>query len=148
MHAFRRRIVLGLVILASAGCTQSGHDYYAKETTPVMGRLTVDGKPPGAPVTVTCHPASGPDLEHPTITQALTNENGEFTFSTYKSGDGVPPGEYKLTFFWGKFNAMTRSFAGPDRLKNRYRKPEKSPVSLSVSEGEPVDLGEIALTTK
>lgn len=138
-------LAMGAVLV---GCSSNEHEYFAKPTTKVSGTVTVDGKPPGSPIVVKCHPEGGIDKEHPSITQGLTTPDGNFHFSTYEDGDGVPPGSYKITFFWGKFNAVSGSYGGPDKLKNRYSKPEKTPIELQVPDGEPIDMGTIALTTK
>lgn len=135
-------------VLFFLGCRQDEHVYYAKPTTKVSGKVTVDGAAPGSPIVIKCHPVGGLDAEHPSVTQALTDPDGAFHFSTYQDGDGVPQGDYAITFFWGKYNAISAGFVGPDRLKNRYVKPDKTPIKLSVSDDKPIDMGTIALTTK
>lgn len=140
-------VCLGL-LTAALGCSSNEHEYYAKPTTAVTGMVTVDGAAPGSPIVIKCHPVGGLDVEHPSITQALTTPEGTFTLSTYEEGDGIPAGKYQVTFFWGKFNPVSASFVGPDKLKNRYAKPEKTPITLDVNGDEPIDMGVIALTTK
>lgn len=139
---------LAVAVVMILGCGQPEHAYHKKPTAKVTGRVTVDGKPPGSPISITCHPEGEADVEHPTITQGLTDNDGAFSLSTYEQGDGVPPGEYRLTFFWGKFNPISVSFSGPDQLKKRYDTPAKSPIQFSAPDTTPVDLGEISLTTK
>ena len=68
--------------------------------------------------------------------------------STYNAGDGVPPGEYTLTFAWQEFNLLSRQYSGPDKLKQRYSDPANSTFKITVKEGEELDMGIIALTTK
>lgn len=138
---------LGLLTIA-LGCSSNEHEYYAKETTPVSGTITVDGAAPGSPIVINCHPVGGIDAEHPSVTQALSTPEGTFRFSTYEEGDGIPTGKYQVTFYWGKFNPVSASFVGPDKLKNRYAKPDKTPITLDVNGGEPIEMGVIALTTK
>ncbi|UUO06471.1 hypothetical protein M4951_24385 [Blastopirellula sp. J2-11] len=147
----RNLLALSLVAaaLGSLGCGEKDHEYFAKPTIQVSGIVTVDGRPPGSPIVIECQNVGAADLEHPSVTQSLTSEDGRFALSTYVEGDGVPPGSYALTFYWGKLNQMSVGFSGPDRLKNRYNKPEKSPVKLTLTaDQKPVDLGEIELTTK
>lgn len=144
MEAFALSLTVAMVV----GCGQAEHAYHKKPTTKVTGRVTVDGQPPGSPVSITCHPEGEADVTNPTITQGLTDKEGAFSLSTYEQGDGVPSGDYHLTFFWGKFNAISARFSGPDRLKKRYDTPAKSPVEFSVTDTQPIDLGEISLTTK
>ena len=91
------------------------------------------------------------DQEHPTISSTLTGEDGKFEISTYKSGDGVPAGDYTLAFMWGKLNLIAGSYGGPDKLNGRYSDPKTSEFKFTVATGEDaaaIDLGTIELTTK
>ena len=97
---------------------------------------------------VVCHNVKGIDKENPTQSRADTDSDGVFQLSTYKAGDGVPEGEYVLTFTWQKIDVMKRRPAGTDNLNDRYKDPVKSVFKVSVEEGEPIDLGRIDLTTK
>ncbi len=121
---------------------------YTKKTFPVKGQITVDGKEPGSTVQVMCHNLGEADTKHPTISGSKTDDDGSFELSTYTTGDGIPVGDYTLTFQWKKYNSMSRGYSGPDKLKKRYDKPENSKIKFSVVEGEPTDLGVIELTTK
>ncbi|MFI4873821.1 MAG: hypothetical protein ACIALR_00680 [Blastopirellula sp. JB062] len=147
-----RKDVAGLAFCAAAvallGCGREEHEYFSKPTTPVRGTVSVDGEPPGSPIVIRCHPVDGEDAEHPSITQGLTDNEGNFQLSTFVAGDGAPPGNYAMTFYWGKYNAISAGFAGPDRLKNRYSKPDKTPIHLVVTADEPIDMGTLELKTK
>lgn len=139
--------LLGLVVASalSAGC---GGDEgpYRKETHPVVGQVLIDGKPV-KDVAVKARSVEGLDQEHPTVTSAFTDEEGRFELSTYESGDGIPEGEYVLTFVWGRWNSFSMSYGGPDKLKGRYNDPEESNIRFTVEGGEPIDLGKIELST-
>lgn len=126
----------------------SPEEPFTKKTYPVKGKIMVDGKEPGSPLQIACHNTGEIDTEHPTASGCISNTDGTFELSTYTTGDGIPPGDYTLTFIWKKFDLMSRSYGGPDKLKKRYDKPEKSKIKFSVVEGEPTDLGVIELTTK
>lgn len=144
---------LGALLLAMLPCliASCGGDEepFRKETIPVTGQIVVDGQPPGAPLQVYCHAANGMDTEHPSVTEAITAEDGTFALSTYETGDGVPPGQYTLTVKWQQFNTFSMGYGGPDKLNDRYSDPNTSELTLSVESGdEPVDLGKIELTTK
>lgn len=132
-----------------SGCGRK-EEPYRKQTYRVVGVVTVDGVPPDTPLQITCHDVKGIDAEHPTVSASLTGQGGKFEISTYESGDGVPAGEYVLTFEWKQINLVTMNFGGPDRLNKRYNDPAKSEVRFVVEEGAqgPIDLGTIALTTK
>lgn len=112
----------------------------------MTGEVYVDGAP-AAQVVIQCTNVLGLDKEQPTISKAVTDDAGKFEISTYESGDGMPEGDYVLTFTWGDYNAIARSY-GPDKLKNKYADPDKSEHKFTVVKGEPTDLGRIDLQTK
>lgn len=119
---------------------------YQKPTAPVKGLILIDGEVPADPVKVYCHPVDGMDQEHPSVSQCISGEGGRFELSTYEEGDGVPEGEYRLTFQAGKLNLITRGYDG-DLFKDKYSDPKTSKVRLTVSGTEPIDMGRIELTT-
>lgn len=119
-----------------------------KDTFQLTGQVLVDGKPPDSPLKVTAHNLAGLDKKQPTFSSTITDKQGRFAMSTYESGDGVPAGDYVLTFFWGKMDLIGGSYGGKDKLKGKYSEPETSPIKVSVKPGEPTDLGTIKLSTK
>ena len=146
MSAFIKRMVcVAAVCLLSCSCGDKIPD--RKPTFPVTGEVYVDGQP-AAQLQVTCHDVKGIDTADPTVSAALTDQDGKFAVSTYQSGDGVPEGEYVLTFVWGKFDLISKSYGGADRLKGRYSDPQKSAWRFRVEAGKPIDLGCIELSTK
>lgn len=146
-HMPRRPLELCLVVLAVfLFCSCSGKRDYGKETFPVIGTVYVDGEP-AAGLSLTLHAVNGLDAEVPTFSATTTKEDGTFAISTFEEGDGVPVGEYVVTFEWGKLNMISMSYEG-DRLKGKYNDPAKSDVKVTVTEGQPTDLGQIDLTTK
>lgn len=90
----------------------------------------------------------GLDTEHPTASTAVSDQDGRFSFSTYETSDGLPPGEYRLTVSWLEFNVISSSFGGPDKLNGRYSDAETSELKVSVASGAPVDMGTLDLSTK
>jgi 5-hydroxyisourate hydrolase-like protein (transthyretin family) len=127
-------------------CSCEKQDESRKETFPVTGIVSVDGSPV-AELAVYCTNVAGMDTENPTTSSAFTDAEGKFEISTYKAADGVPAGDYVLTFKMGKMNVMARSYEG-DKFKGRYADPKTSEVKFTVKDGEPNDLGTITLTTK
>lgn len=100
-----------------------------KPVYPVKGQVTFDGKP-AAGAAVTLHPQNVP--EHPwTKPSGEVNENGEFTISTYKSGDGAPAGSYAVTIVW-----IPPNFAGPtekgNKLPARYANKDTSGLTVEI----------------
>jgi hypothetical protein len=135
-----------LLILAT-GCREEAKPFQ-KVVVPVKGKVTVDGKAPTSPIKIDVHYLGAPDMEHPTASSGLTGEGGEFSLSTYDSGDGVPVGEYALTYFWGDFNLVSMNYGGKDKLNRRYSKAADSVSKFKAEEGKPIDLGVVELKTK
>lgn len=117
----------------------------------VRGSVTVDGKPE-AGVIVRCIPVGA--FQPAELSAALggrTNEDGEFTLSTYEIDDGVPPGDYTLLFVWPTPSLKKQSRADEeknDRLKGRYSKAGQAAVKIKVEADQPQILDEIELKTK
>jgi len=126
------------------GCGESHPDWLP--TYPVTGKVLVDGEPVEF-LAVYCDRLSELDKEHPTKSQCFTQKDGSFTIGTYLSNDGVPEGDYALTFQWGEINRYSRGYDG-DKLNGRYSDPEESALKFTVEPGQPIDLGTIELTTK
>ncbi len=136
--------IILLVGMIGMGCSSPGPD--RKETCKVSGQVLIDGQPVDS-VAVYCTDVNGIDTAEPTMSACFTGTDGRFALSTYEKGDGVPPGEYTLTFLWGQFN-MNMQYGGPDKLHDRYMDATKSTIKFTVEPGEPKDLGKIELTTK
>lgn len=136
---------LAIVCLHLCSCAEKTPD--RKPTFPVTGRVQVDGRP-AAQLSLTCHDVKGLDPLQPTVSSAITDQDGKFALSTYQSGDGVPEGEYVLTFVWANFDLISKSYGGADGLKGRYSDPQKSEWRFRVQAGKPIDLGCIELSTK
>ena len=138
----RRLVVAATLCLLLCSC--GGDEGFRKETFPVSGEVHVDGQP-AAQLAVVCHDVKGLDAEHPTGSSGLTDDNGKFEIGTYEGGDGVPEGEYVLTFTWKKRDILQ---GNPDKLKDRYSDPTKSEQRFTVEAGKPTELGRIELTTE
>lgn len=136
-------LCLGLVW----GCGGGQKGPPRKQTFKVTGKVAVDGEAPAAPVQISCIPAAGMDEKTPTYSATETKPDGTFEIATYQQGDGVPEGDYLLTFSSREMNVMKGQYTGPDKLKERYSDPKKSDIKFTVKD-KPVDLGEIKLTTK
>jgi hypothetical protein len=143
-----RYLMLGLIVSGPLllGC---GPQSTNKPTYPVVGRVLVDGQPADY-LAVNVEPADGKlDPEHPTVSSAFTDADGRFSLSTYVQGDGVPEGDYVLTFMWGQLNLISMNYGGPDKLKGRYQSPKDSKVRFTVSKSkQTLDLGDIELSTQ
>jgi hypothetical protein len=130
------------------GC--SSRDANWKETVPVTGMLTVDGKPePNIMVTLTTIATSqaGGSAADALPSATFTDATGAFALSTYEQGDGAPLGEYVVTFSWPTMNMISMQYEG-DRLDGKYNDVKTAETRIKVESGKPVDLGTIDLKTK
>lgn len=135
-----------LLMLIIVGCGNKGPQGGPRVATAgVTGIVHVDGQP-AAYLRVTANPTGGGAVPIPPA--ALTTTDGKFELSTYEAGDGIPAGEYRLTFEWGEINLLNGQYTG-DKLNGKYAKPDSSQVTVKVTEGDQgTDLGIIELTTK
>jgi hypothetical protein len=99
------------------------------EVYPLAGRITIDGETPqaggfGQPhLVVLLFDQSKLDGSAKPVRKAVCDPKGEFVFSTYDEGDGVPPGKYVLAFVELRFERR-KGYLGKDGLKNLYNDPE------------------------
>ncbi len=142
---------LAVVLVVCLVCSACGDKMKKKVTYPVGGTVTVDGKPASG-LQISCHDVKGIDSEDPTVSGGSTDAAGHFELNTYDKGDGVPEGEYTLTFKWGKLDPISRGYSG-DQLNGKYTDPKKSETKFKAGpddlndEGK-IDLGTIDLKTK
>ena len=141
------------VMIYCCGCSEEMKGGPRMDVIPVTGKVLINGEPrKGVVVDFIRVGVPGVEFAVPEP-QGLTDENGVMTLSTYVSGDGGAPGEYKLIFELGnRTNPITGEVTG-DAFKGRFRDPRKSEVTVnipdSVSDGEgPYDLGTIELSTE
>ena len=141
----RQRLLFCFVSLMAIIPSSCGNDGRLK-VYPLKGQLFVDEKPAAkAFVYIHLTEGSNPSGVRP---YAQVDDNGTFAFSTYVQGDGVPTGDYILTFEWKEASGiMKNNYEGPDRLKGRFTDPKKSTQKVSVGK-EPKDLGRIDLSLK
>lgn len=138
-------LLAAALAIAASGCGPQGE--VRKETYPVTGIVMVDGAP-AAEVQVVLTDVKGIDKNSPTLSQTFTDKEGKFAVSTYEQGDGVPEGEYVVSFAWREINAFSMQYSGPDKLKEKYSNPASSTFKIKVEKGKPADMGRIELTTK
>ncbi|MEZ6035529.1 MAG: carboxypeptidase-like regulatory domain-containing protein [Planctomycetaceae bacterium] len=116
----------------------------AKPVVPVSGVVHVDGVAK-AGVRIVFH-AKVQDPKNATQSVATTDAEGKFKAWTYQIDDGVPPGDYTLTFN-DQSEAKPHLRDNPDLLNGKYSDPVKSEFELTVPEsGGPVDMGTLELT--
>jgi hypothetical protein len=136
-----RLLAVSALLLVTSACGDG-----RKPTYPVRAEVYVDGKP-AHELQVYFHPAEGAEKGGRSL-YGMTNEQGVVSMNTYVAGDGVPAGEYIVTFEWcerGK-GFQQANFTGPDRLKGKYANLKDSKFRVTV-EKKPKELDRFELTT-
>lgn len=128
---------VGFLILAGVGfLVAMSFPPAGPEAHPVRGQVLFDGQPlPQA--SVVFHPLSE---EMPAVVRpsGQAGEDGFYTLSTYRSGDGAPAGEYAVTVECHPLidtYDLPGSVPGPNLLPRRYSRPETSPLRVRVAPG-------------
>ena len=144
MELARRARIFALLCLLTLGCFRAERKPpNAKPVTPVSGVVLVDGKP-RANVQIKFHPASQ-DPQNATLSVATTDEEGQFKAWTYRPGDGIPPGDYTVTFD-DQSKKKPHERTSPDLFKGKYADPKKSKFKITVPETGNLDMETIELT--
>ena len=153
-RAPRRLVLMPLLCLVmSAGCggenaqdrlNQAIPENQRQSVVALSGTITLDGKASAdLMVRLVKDGAAKPD---PTSPKSVTDSDGKFEFTTYLSGDGVPPGKYAVIV-----EQLTRSgtagWSGPDQLRNRFNHVKEPAATLELKPGEPQNDVKIDLVT-
>ena len=110
-----------------------------KTVVPVSGTVTVDGSGVSG-VVINLYELNQPKP----IKTTRTGSDGKYSWSTYNKDDGLPVGEYKLTFV----KTASRNSPTDDQLKGRYSNVSKSNFTLKVESGQPQKNVDYELLTK
>ena len=123
----------GLALLASVALAGCGEDRIA--LFPTTGSIRVgEMVPQGAQIVL--HP-QGHELPPEAIPTARVAGDGTFVVGTYDAGDGAPAGEYKATVQWFRIvSNQGGSGRGPNVLPPEYGDATRTPISITISEGE------------
>lgn len=123
-----------LLLTLSTGCG-SAEAENLREVYPVTGKVFYKGEPiPDGMVSLT--PVTSTNDEKPFYApRGTVDENGMFNISTYSTGDGAPPGEYKVSFTWvGSLKGVSEDEEDklPEKLPRKYTNPETSGITVTV----------------
>lgn len=121
------------LLMILAPWAKGSHDI---ETVPVSGHVFFEEQQAfGAFVTL--HPIGGSPLLKDFRPAGYVQPNGQVKFSTVRSQDGVPAGEYLVTVQWNKLvkNGEDAS-PGPNILPQRYLLPTTSGLKVKVDPGQ------------
>ena len=130
-----RPVVLMAGLILPTSCAKAPPKPDRLATHPVSGSLLIDGVP-ALRAAITFHrttpwpdgKACGPS--------AMTDDNGSFRMTTFRVYDGVPVGEYKVTIVAEYAEKGGTEVPVPDLLKGKYSDREKTPLSVTIREGE------------
>ncbi len=127
-------VLLLAVLLVFAGCGER-----LPETVPVSGRVTWQGEPLGEGRIVFHPQAVAKGLrERPAIGEL--DEQGRFALSTFRTGDGAVPGDYRVCVF---SYVSDQASAEDDvsipetvwRIPQRYGNPQQSGLTATIPAG-------------
>jgi 5-hydroxyisourate hydrolase-like protein (transthyretin family) len=116
----------------------------AKKTTPVKGKVLVDGKPMKN-LWVTLHPEN--ETPDSLLPKAQTDANGHFAITTYIGGDGAPAGKYKITVEWLTYRQFGAQWVGPNKLEDKFGQVSTTPFEVTVGD-KPITLPDFAVMAK
>ncbi|HKB36417.1 MAG TPA: metallophosphoesterase [Gemmataceae bacterium] len=106
-----------------------------KKTHPTSGRITFEGKPVGN-ATIVIWSYNTKTKKYGRVADGLSESDGAYRLSTYKAFDGVPEGEYTVTASWREPLFDETGKPTPNKLPERYAKPETSPLKATVRSGD------------
>ncbi|SRR5579871_995609 len=116
-----------LLALFAAGCGERTQPLF-----PVRGQvLDAEGKP-AAGAKVIFHPV-GDAAAGGARPVGVADDSGTFTLTTFKAGDGAPPGNYAVTVEWRAAPNSPFSRASADRLQGRFANAATSTLKVTVA---------------
>lgn len=144
-------VIMGAVLaLLGASCSRqpkvkSDH----VPTYPVIGEVYVDGQPADK-LEIHAIPTTPLSLNGYERALGAVTDMGKFKMHTYDAADGLPAGDYALTFVMIPFEPPSPGkHERVDQLNGKYDTAEKSPKKITVAKDTiPLDVGRIELTTQ
>lgn len=122
--------VVVFMIAALAGC-DGGEPWHA-DTYSASGSITINGEPPEGAV-VELRSIGEPSDARDSRPWAVVKADGSFELSTYKAGDGAPPGKYAVVVKWPPDVSQPSL---EDRLGGVYYNPSKSEWDVTIEPGD------------
>jgi hypothetical protein len=102
------------------------------------GTVTIDHAPPALKpdesLMIMLYDTKNPPPPKALPLSARVRNDGQFEFSSYSRGDGVPTGSYKVLFAAFKVNPFRGGSNSPDVLKNLYNDPDTSQFNVEITE--------------
>lgn len=110
------------------------------EVVPITGSVLVNGQP-ATDVFVNFHSMDGETSKATIVPRAQSDHEGNFTVSTYATGDGAPVGTYRLSFSWvGPLGDMKEEEYErlPEKLNRKFLNAKTSGIEVTVTESTSV----------
>jgi len=142
-HRSRRATPIRLAALVAAGSlVLASCGEHREAVYPVQGKVLFHNQP-AQHATVIFHPQGGSEEVQKMRPHGTVDAEGNFALTTFDPDDGAPAGDYRVTVVWpgeSREDAMDAEDpehvpSGPDRLQKRYKDPQTSGLSATVSEG-------------
>lgn len=133
MNARMMLVAGGCLMLAAATGCESEEELIPIH--PASGRVRLASGEPVGPAIITFHRPDESLLTGVGTPRGETDADGRFTLTTYRSGDGAPAGEYRVTIYWPKSGSLDADPLAPDRLGKKYARRERTPLTATVPEG-------------
>jgi hypothetical protein len=135
-------VAAAVVALLVSGCRPPDGPRWDLTAHPVTGVITYDGKPAGG-VLVGLLPIDAPlPPAIPANPRATTAEDGSFTITTFRDGDGACVGSYQILLTWAP-PAVEGEEAQTDKLLGWYdavHSPLRFTVAAGANEIPPIEI--------
>lgn len=127
---------IGLAVVAICGIALlgCGESLPTKTVYPVSGEVFYKGKPAdGCMITFTPKSGVGPKVGWPSF--ATAGKDGKFSITTNELNDGIPEGEYGVSFSWpGKPTSKDPTGdTAEDQLPVKYHHPDTSGYTVTIT---------------
>lgn len=100
----------------------------------VNGQVMHRGKPAVGAIVSFHKVGADPNVGQPS---GKVQDDGTFTLTSYRPGDGAAVGEYRVTISWRESigGSLSDPDYGPEKLPKKYQSPESSGLTVTVIEG-------------
>ncbi len=136
-------LIPGVFCLAGCGQSEKGGPQATeaeKVKNPVAGKVTIEGGRNPARVQISFVRADLTDPEAPATANGTCDEYGYFEMTTNTTGDGCPPGKYKVRFYQSAFTPSGGRSIPIDALGEKYKDQNTSGFEVEIPTGGKKDL--------
>ena len=121
-----RILAAGALVALVCSCSSKGPRLYS-----VTGNVRINGEP-AKDVNIMFTPVTPQEgVTEPLSPSAVTGDDGSFTLTSFKPGDGAPAGDYQITVSY-PMSRFNKHLNGIDRLKGKFANPKTSGLTAKV----------------